>query len=201
MTGQIVPWRQQLQNSWQASQQRHSRSHAQLSTIRGPSSGSLHGRPACRTVNIRAFHQNKFYFVSDLRSGKANDIQEGPSNFAEICWYFPETKTQFRISGRLNFHSDDAISTDTWASLTDAERKWWTWPSPGEQRASACDFVTIVPDAAPSHFCVCRLDADFVDLLHLEHAPFMREKHVLKKGGDDAQGDKQEVWTAMMVNP
>lgn len=201
MNKQIVPWKEQLHDSLQASQQQLAHSQAQLSTIRGPSSGSLHGRPTCRTVNIRTFHQSKFYFASDLRSGKANDIQEGPSNFAEICWYFPETKTQFRISGRLDFHSDDTISADMWASMTDAERKWWTWPSPGQPRAKAGDFVTTVPDIAPPHFCVCRLDADFVDVLHLRRTPFAREKHVLVQDDQGAQRDKQEFWSAITVNP
>lgn len=201
MTEQIVPWTQQLKNSIQASQQNPTNSHAQLSTVRGPSSSNLQGRPACRTVNIRAFRQNKLFFLSDLRSDKANDIKHGKSHFAEICWYFPETKKQFRISGILAFYCDDTTSADMWASITHSERKWWTWPSPGQPRAAACDFETNVPNTAPPYFCVCALCADFVDVLYLELVPFMREKHVLKQAGGSTNQYSDEIWSATMVNP
>ncbi|KAJ3080248.1 hypothetical protein HK102_003191 [Quaeritorhiza haematococci] len=42
-------------------------------------------------------------FVTDVRSQCAHCTEDiaGETNFGEVCWYFPGTKEQFRLSGRL----------------------------------------------------------------------------------------------------
>jgi hypothetical protein len=83
------------------------------------------GRPSNRTVVFRGFfnenqtdpcskertaslsHKDKerlanvLLFSLDSRSGIVNDLVSG-SRFGEICWFFPKTREQFRLSGELH---------------------------------------------------------------------------------------------------
>ncbi|KAI8810886.1 pyridoxamine 5'-phosphate oxidase-domain-containing protein [Cladochytrium replicatum] len=44
---------------------------------------------------------NVIVFVTDVRSGNVEDLIHG-SRFGEVCWFFPHTKEQFRLSGTLH---------------------------------------------------------------------------------------------------
>ena len=69
--------------------------YLQLATVRDT------GRPANRTVVFRGFldDTNQLKFITDSRSQKAEEISLYP--WGEICWYFPKTREQFRIAGKL----------------------------------------------------------------------------------------------------
>lgn len=170
----------------------------QLATIRA-SSSPLSGRPACRTVNIRKFDNNFLYFISDLRSGKAADIVSAEAPFAEICCYFPEQRLQFRLSGKLTLLSRCYESNQVWNSLADRERVWWAWPTPVEPRSSDEQFDVSPPSEPPSHFCVCKLQPDHVDLLDLSTMPFLR--YLYHSSHSDEEGPIKMQWTVESVNP
>lgn len=199
MTAVPLPWWSQLDDAIATSKHLDGYSRTQLSTIRGPLSGRLCGRPAVRTVNIRLFSDRKLYFVSDLRSGKADDVKDGPSGFCELVWYFPECKKQFRISGRLVLRQGDELTRDTWRSMSYHERKWWTWPTPAERRAERTAFLKPASEEPPGHFCVGLIEADHVDVLDLAQAPFMRELHNREQTAESK--DKLPDWASEIVNP
>ena len=69
--------------------------YLQLATVRAD------GRPANRTVVFRGFleNTNQLKFITDIRSEKVEEINFYP--WGEICWYFPKTREQFRIAGKL----------------------------------------------------------------------------------------------------
>lgn len=198
MTASIVPWGKQLDTAIIAAQDRPGHRLAQLATIRGPGNSQIEGRPSCRTVNIRRCENRKLYFVSDTRSGKANDVINGTSSFAELCWYFPEVKKQFRLNGKVALHQNDMLTQVVWAQLSSFERRWWSWPNPGEPRGELSEFDVPVPEGAPAHFCICELDPDYVDVVDLMAAPFMREAHQRESTVTD---EESKLWKVQMLNP
>jgi PPOX class probable FMN-dependent enzyme len=103
----------------------------QLATIRPD------GTPACRTLVFRGFHDqtNDLLLTTDLRSDKVREIKSCPN--AEICWYFRETREQFRLSGAIEIIGHEAGGTscelrlELWQRLSDATRRQFTWPEAG----------------------------------------------------------------------
>ncbi|MEO8891182.1 MAG: pyridoxamine 5'-phosphate oxidase family protein, partial [Coleofasciculaceae cyanobacterium] len=67
----------------------------QLATIRADH------RPANRTVVFRGFldETDQLKMITDFRSAKVEQIQQ--QVWGEACWYFPKTREQFRLSGKL----------------------------------------------------------------------------------------------------
>lgn len=198
MTESIASWDTQLNAAITAAHDRPGYTHATLATVRGPDSEELKGRPSCRTVNVRQFEKRSLYFVSDTRSGKANDVTKGSSTFAELCWYFEEVKKQFRLNGKLVLHRNDTVVLEHWTQLPPFQRTWWSWPHPGTPRGAPGEFQVPVPENPPQYFCICELQPDHVDILDLTEAPFVREAHVTKNILWDG---KEALWTAQMLNP
>ncbi|KAJ3329069.1 hypothetical protein HDU76_008711 [Blyttiomyces sp. JEL0837] len=170
------PWRTALESSLKQNEKSDT-SHlfASLATIKS------FGRPANRVVFFRGFlsdgcerdHEiikqhsshrhatpsplerlaNVMVFAIDVRSGSVEDLIHG-SRFGEICWFFPHTREQFRISGELHLvvAPDHLLSTqhkiappfsstlhfpqldwerkrlDVWRRLSNVRRASFTWP-------------------------------------------------------------------------
>ncbi len=177
----------------EASNERVGATWAQLATVRCDSSGPLSGRPANRTINVRSADATGVWFVSDLRSGKADDIFNGGNQYGELCWYFPERKMQFRLSGTLQV--DEGARSDLWRELSAEQRAWWALPAPG----SAVDGVmqkecqNVLEGEMPAHFCVIQLEVDFVDLLDQKPRPMRREMH--------SKDGASEDWSVQLVYP
>jgi PPOX class probable FMN-dependent enzyme len=147
---------------------------AQMATVRAD------GRPANRTVVFRGFLGNspRLTFVTDARSAKVAELER--DSRAELCWYFPVTHTQFRISGPTTIvrsGSGDAGLLEArraaWSDLAEAVRVSFTWPAPGEPREIHGPFPSIHPDqeTPPAHFCLLILDPKEVDMLELNGNP------------------------------
>jgi pyridoxamine 5'-phosphate oxidase len=77
------------------------------------------GRPAVRTVVHRGFFRGDegVKIATDARSEKVRDLLAGhtsaspaSSSFAELAWYFPSTREQWRIAGRLSLVLDPAAA-------------------------------------------------------------------------------------------
>src|SRR5262245_34049242 len=95
------PWREALDEALGAHAGEPSARYAQLATVRPD------GRPANRTVVVRGLLDpgGRPVVTTDARSAKAGDLAERP--WAELCWYFPGTREQFRLLGRVTLVGPD----------------------------------------------------------------------------------------------
>lgn len=189
-----APWRAPLACALEGNPQPNAR-YLQLATVRA------NGRPANRTVVFRDFLENtdQLKFVIDARSQKIDQIDY--RSWAEACWYFPETREQFRINGSLTLvrvdHPDSALQQarqSTWQKLSDAARLQFSWPYPGKPRADSAAFEPPPLDPAePSlHFCLLLLEPTQVDHLKLRGEPQNRWLY-------DYHGN--QGWFAQEINP
>jgi PPOX class probable FMN-dependent enzyme len=167
----------------------------QLATIRQD------GRPANRTVVFRGFLDgtDSIAIVSDLRSAKIRELSANPS--AEACWYFPMTREQFRLAGRVRVVREDAADEsarqarcDVWRQLSDVSRQSFSWPPPGEPRDPEVPFVSVSPNPGfpPASFGLLVLDPVEVDHLELDGNPQYRWSYLR---GDTGQ------WMGQEINP
>lgn len=189
----LAPWRSPLTHALDRNQVPYSR-YLQLATVRAD------GQPANRTLVFRDFlaETDQLKFAVDARSQKADQINQHP--WAEACWYFTETREQFRISGRLNLvgadHPDSTLQQarqETWKALSDNARLQFAWPYPGEPRADTAAFEPSAPDAdlALPNFNLLLLDPVQVDYLTLKGEPQNRWIYLLD----------QSRWSTQAVNP
>ena len=167
----------------------------QLATVRSD------GRPANRTVVFRGFlgGGHSIMVVADRRSGKAREI--AADGRCEACWYFPMTREQFRLGGRvrvLGLDDDDVEAAracrEVWRGLSDATRQSFTWPAPGAPRDPETSFgaSALGPEVPAPDFLLLVLEPDEVDHLELDGNPQNRWAY---RRGDDGG------WTAVEINP
>ncbi|MBO3461291.1 pyridoxamine 5'-phosphate oxidase family protein [Aetokthonos hydrillicola Thurmond2011] len=191
----ISPWRSSLNDALNCnSSQPHSR-YFQLATVQAD------GRPVNRTVVFRGFlgDTNQLKIVIDTRSQKYEQILHQP--WGEICWYFTETREQFRLAGELTLvdanHPDPELQKarqSTWQGLSDNARLQFAWEQPGEARASQDTFSPPSPDPVNplGNFCLLLLDPVKVDHLQLKGDPQNRWFYL--------RGES-EIWSTVEVNP
>lgn len=169
------------------------------------------GRPTNRTVVYRGFlpmpdgrvDENILTFVTDRRSEKVEHLERVP--FAEVAWYFPVTREQYRISGKVRVVTEeeteaalDKARTMAWRNMSDPGRQQFLWPSPGvvrkgdaadEAQYNAVDLPTKDDPVAPA-FCLCCLEVDRVSLLSLKS----NERVDFYRANDGS-------WQGVRVNP
>ena len=191
----IAPWRSFLANALKKNRsQPHSR-YFQLATVRSD------GIPANRTVVFRGFLEdtNKLKIITDTRSEKITEIQN--QSWAEICWYFTNTREQFRIAGNITIidanHQDPELQRarqSTWQELSDNARIQFAWEHPGEARANPETFSPPQPDVNKplDSFCLLLFEPIKVDRLRLRGEPQNRTIYVKDEAG---------VWDVKEVNP
>lgn len=190
----LAPWRSPLARALHRNRSLVYARYLQLATVR------KNGRPANRTVVFRGFLANtdQLKFVIDARSQKVEQIQQQP--WAEACWYFPQTREQFRLSGCLTLITVDHPDTDlqqarqsSWQELSDAARLQFTWSHPGQPRDDA-GFELPPPSAIVPlpHFCLLLLEPTQVDHLELRGEP--QNRLIYSRNSDDA-------WSIQAVNP
>ncbi len=170
----LAPWRSPLARALHRNRALAYARYLQLATVRADQ------RPANRTIVFRGFLNttNQLQFVTDARSEKADQINDVA--WGEACWYFPKTREQFRLAGRLTLvatTNTDALLQQArqlvWQQLSDAARTQFAWAHPGKPRTNDGEFNVPVPDATvplPS-FCLLLLDPDRVDHLELRGDP------------------------------
>ncbi|MGB3636508.1 MAG: Npun_F5749 family FMN-dependent PPOX-type flavoprotein [Rivularia sp. (in: cyanobacteria)] len=191
----IAPWRSFLANALKKNRsQPHSR-YFQLATV-----GS-DGTPANRTVVFRGFIEdtNQLKIITDARSEKITEIQN--QSQGEICWYFTNSREQFRIAGNIiiidaNHQNSELLSArqSTWQDLSDNARIQFAWAHPGEARANPEAFSPPQPDANKplDNFCLLLFEPVKVDHLRLRGEPQNRTFYVRNEAG---------VWDVSEVNP
>lgn len=169
--------------------------YVQLATVRPD------GKPANRTIVFRGFLEptNQLKFITDDRSDKVHQIAEQP--WGEVCWYFPKTREQFRLFGRLILIQADHPDTNLvkarqtqWQDLSDAARLQFAWADPKQARAEASAFEPPPPDSSQPlpNFCLLLLDPIQVDHLELRGEPQNRTLY---------QYSQEQEWSAESVNP
>ena len=191
----LAPWRSHLAGALHRNRSLPFARYLQLATVRAD------GRPANRTVVFRGFLEdtNRLKFVTDIRSQKVEEINLYP--WGEICWYFPKTREQFRIAGKLILVVAEHPNTElcswrriAWQELSEAARVQFAWPHPGENKAAASAFELAFPDAIEplANFCLLLLEPKTVDWLELRGEPQNRSLYMLDDVGN---------WSVRKVNP
>lgn len=153
------------------------------------------GRPANRTMTFRFFFEEDcLLFTADARTEKMAELSRSP--WAELCWYFTETRTQVRLLGTMRPARPQDESTlrarsRTWAERSDESRQSFTWPPAGDPLAPPPAFSAPAPSVPPENFSVLLFSPERVEALDLGSQPHARELHSLSDG----------VWMATRINP
>ncbi|MBD2256391.1 Npun_F5749 family FMN-dependent PPOX-type flavoprotein [Pseudanabaena sp. FACHB-2040] len=191
----LAPWRSSLARALHRNRSRPYSRYLQLATLRS------NGRPANRTVVFRGFMQdsNTLTLITDARSEKVGHIAHQP--WAEACWYFTETREQYRLTGTLlliNASYPDAVlqtaRQQTWESLSEAARAQFTWPASGQTRDSQSAFEAPAPHPSIplESFCLLLLLPVEVDHLELRGDPQTRTHYRFVE---------PEQWVVESINP
>lgn len=189
-TGWYPAWHQSLLRSIEAHREQNGARIVQLATM---------GEAAAnQTVVFRGFlpDTSSLMFATDCRSDKVRQVVNHPEG--AICWYFSQSREQYRIAGLLC--SVDGKSREQrltaariglWADLSESVKAQFYWPSPGKIRSETLEKAppTVHP---PSSFCLLILEPKRVDCLHLGFTPHLRVIH-------EQQSDAK--WSAREVNP
>jgi pyridoxamine 5'-phosphate oxidase len=191
----LAPWRSLLARAIYKNRSLAYSRYFQLATVRE------NGYPANRTVVFRGFLEDsdQIKIITDSRSQKVEQITQ--QSWAEICWYFPETREQFRLSGQLTLvgvgHPDLGLQEArqrTWQEISDAARVQFAWPDPREAREEDADFSPPLPDPLQplDNFCLLLLKPVEVDHLELRGDPQNRWLYQQNSAGE---------WLKEAVNP
>ena len=181
-------WYASLKTSLQKNAKSRDSRYFQVATVDGS------GRPANRTVVYRGFlptadgrvDSRVVTFVTDARSEKVGHLRDVP--YAEVAWYFPVTREQYRISGKVRVVTADfARASDdidritlskardmAWKNMSDPGRQQFLWPHPGRVRSGddegqyTAERLPGKDDPVAPAFCLCCLEADRVSILSLK---------------------------------
>eukprot|EP00198_Chlamydomonas_reinhardtii_P010733 XP_001700070.1 pyridoxamine 5' phosphate oxidase-related protein [Chlamydomonas reinhardtii] len=207
--GRTIPvWRSKLLKSLAQNKRLANSRYVQLATVRPDN------RPANRTVVFRGFlsdDDDSLTFVTDSRSRKVGEVAVNPA--AEVAWYFPETREQYRVSGNLTIV--DAASTDSamqaarkrvWHNMSDPGRQQFAWPHPGLPRhledPTAWDCPAPGPkDPVLDTFCLVVLHVDEVEQLKLKsNERFLYRRQEAAAVPAD-EGAAAVTWVEEPINP
>ncbi|MEH1822487.1 MAG: Npun_F5749 family FMN-dependent PPOX-type flavoprotein [Nostoc sp.] len=192
----LAPWRSAIAHALHRNRSLVYARYLQLATVQA------NGRPANRTLVFRGFLEdtNQLKFITDIRSAKADQIHKQP--WAEVCWYFPNTREQFRITGCLTLVSGDdsdqvlqLARIAMWQELSDAARLQFAWPHPGKPRVETPEaFAPPAPEPIQPvpNFCLLLLEPVEVDHLELRGEPQNRWLY---------RRDDQQDWSSQTINP
>ncbi len=192
----LAPWRSLLSRALHKNRSLPYARYFQLATVRPDS------RPANRTVVFRGFLEDtdQLKIITDSRSQKADHIDH--QSWGEACWYFPNTREQFRFAGQLTLvgadYPDQTLKEarqTTWQDLSDAARLQFAWPHPGEARTEdngAFSPPSPDPKQPLSNFCLILLQPVQVDHLELRGDPQNRSLYYQTSDRD---------WIKQAVNP
>ena len=192
----LAPWRSLLSSAIHRNRSKPYCRYFQLATV------TPAGYPANRTVVFRGFlddQQNRLKIITDSRSAKIQDIEHLPQG--EICWYFTQTREQFRISGTLYLVTSQATDSDlqqarqtTWQNLSNSARSQFAWSDPAQPAAdkSAFDVKSPDPNEPLDNFCLLLLTPTKIDYLQLRSEPQQRCIYNLQP---------DQTWITQWVNP
>ncbi len=146
------------------------------------------GGPRVRTVVFRGFgdQTGALLFITDSRSEKMGSIKT--SGKAEACWYFTQSREQFRLKGHLAIVDDSTDREAMWSRLSPAAKEQFFWVTPGAPLGDGDS----VPNqrGVPSTMVLIKLVPESVDHLVLAKEQ-ERQRHT--ETGDG--------WQASRINP
>ncbi|MDB9527773.1 pyridoxamine 5'-phosphate oxidase family protein [Oscillatoria sp. CS-180] len=190
----LAPWRSPLARALHRNRSRPYSRYPQFATVRPD------GRPANRTIVFRDFEAetNRLMFISDRRSDKLEHLKINP--YAELCWYFTQTREQFRLGGKVAIletvgkeAESDQMRQKVWEKISDKARQQFAWPHPGKPRVSeGYESVELDEQTPLDTFIVLMLDPDIVDHLELRGEPQNRYQYQRQSDGS---------WKSLEVNP
>lgn len=191
---ELAPWRSALSRALHRNRSLVYARYAQLATVQG-------NRPANRTVVFRGFleNSNTLKFVTDRRSKKVEQIAKNP--WGALCWYFPKTREQFRISGELMVVTATEEDSDllhlremVWSALSEGARSQFAWPHPGQPKSESEEVSqeSIASTTLLEEFCLLLLLPQEVDHLELKGQPHQRCSYTL---------EADDTWKRKMLNP
>jgi PPOX class probable FMN-dependent enzyme len=175
-------WLERLEQSLVHHAQKPSAMFAQLATI------DLNNRPANRTVVFRSFRDSALCFTTRKDSEKVAHLQSNP--WAELCWYFTDSREQYRMMGKCHVSKCDYSET-IWRTLSDATKQMFTWPTSGEPLGTQDAFRHPVPVEIAEQFVLLTLEPVRVDVLDLKPSSHHRKRYDLHDG----------IWSACDINP
>ena len=182
-------------------------------------SDDSHIFPSVRTVVFRGFldrDPDKVTFVTDKRSEKVREFAF--NNKTEICWYFPNTREQFRLRGVAHVvtnESTDEIDvkdrSNSWKKLRPGPRGQFAWPNPGQVRLPEHEEVYTVDrllededanetawpkEKVLENFCLVTVDVIRVDHLKLK----ANKRYVYKRSLLGKKREKDGEWVDAWEN-
>lgn len=161
---------------------------------------SSEGHPSCRTIVVRQVEEDERIVVcTDVRSRKIKELNQHP--VAELCWWFPASKEQYRIRGKVEIinqsHSNATMQTlrhDVWSKLTPPSRSQFDQAAPGtilksEAKSDLDKYESQTPsgDRVSDNFALLILTPQQVDYVYLPKAvvsihPFAIEQYAASEG-------------------
>jgi pyridoxamine 5'-phosphate oxidase len=168
----LPPWRSPIARALHRNRSLPQSRYFQLATV----DRDLH--PHNRTLVFRGWLEpsSQLQFVTDIRSSKAINLLAGASPWAEVCWYFPKTREQFRLSGTLRLVTaactitgDFKARQQVWQQMSDAGRIQFEWGTPGANRSldpQAFNPPPPDPQQPSANFCLSLMET--VRVVHLE---------------------------------
>jgi len=215
MTETVHPvWRQRLANSLQLN---HGQIHAKYYQV---ASVCPRGFPKNRTMVFRGFLPGTQHLLSvtDLRSEKIEEWQSGDKSHFEICWYFSDSREQFRLAGEVALISNnidsrygdlvlgkqtkESLLKQQWSNLsTNAKKPFYSSspkapfdedPIPPSQQGGLVTLSNIDSSQfeVSDNFCVVIFIPHTVDYLNLQSKPQQRCLY-----------DILDNWKEQFVNP
>tara|TARA_B100000700_G_scaffold314181_1_gene400363 strand:- start:860 stop:1405 length:546 start_codon:yes stop_codon:yes gene_type:complete len=168
----IPPWIYYIENLQKKETNYNSSRWIQFATV------GLDNKPRVRTVVFRGWDNSyEMNIYTDKRSQKYTEIQS--NNKVEICWLFPKSKCQFRLSGYSSIDSSD----DTlfhWDQLNNQAKSMWGWPSPGN-KSMGNDNKLFSHINAIDNFVLIKINILHVDQLILKEPIHLRRRWIRKK--------------------
>jgi PPOX class probable FMN-dependent enzyme len=166
---QDSPWQTKIASALSVHQHLPISRYLQLATV------DTKGHPRCRTLVFRGLNPglNEMYLHTDNRSEKVTQLES--NHHVEACWYFSETREQFRFKGQIECighqntsHSEaEQVRCAHWQNLSEALRE-----SYGE------NYDDMQPD---ENFTLMILHITRVDYLRLAPLPHLRVIYDLDK--------------------
>ena len=193
----LPPWRSPIARALHRNRSLPNARYVQLATVDG------NHRPQNRSMVFRGWLDptSQLKFVTDIRSTKAIDLQADASPWAEVCWYFPKTREQFRLNGTLELVTAACSSSsyykarrEAWQQMSDSGRIQFDWGTPRADRSQ--DPAVFNPPQPDEHqpsgnFCLLLLNVAGVTHLELRGEPQSCYLYELVAG----------VWAMRSVNP
>jgi len=207
-------WHQRLARSLHVNRSHVHSKYYQVASV------SPSGRPKNRTMVFRGFLSGtqSLLSVTDLRSEKIVEWQGDDKSQFEICWYFSDSREQYRLAGKVALISNSLYSSygnsvfgeqtkqkllkQQWSNLSENAREPFYSNSPkapfdensmssmsNDEPVIQNNIVDIELEVS-DNFCVVVFIPDTVDYLNLKSKPQQRCLY-----------DIQDGWKELFVNP